>query len=116
MTNNTRRRLLALGTAVGLACTLTPAATAQEGNGNATDEEIAFYENYEVTSLAVGALLERGVLECTIDLDEAMQDAGMDHQGVHYKDYGSPNWIQFNQELQPAWDHIKPALMDDAEL
>ena len=86
------------------------------GNGNATDEEIAFYENYEVTSLAVGALLERGVLECTIDLDEAMQDAGMDHQEVHYKDYGSHNWIQFNQELQPAWDHIKPALMDDAEL
>ncbi|HHU66390.1 hypothetical protein [Corynebacterium sp.] len=32
MTNNTRRRLLALGTAVGLACTLTPAATAQEGS------------------------------------------------------------------------------------
>jgi len=31
---------------------------------------------------------------------------------VHYKEGGAHNWIQFNQELQPAWDHIKPALTD----
>lgn len=81
-------------------------------DGTFTEEEQAFYDNYEITSLAVGGLLERGVLTCTRELDDAMQAAGMDHHVVNYKEGGAHNWIQFNQELQPAWDHIKPALTD----
>ena len=79
-------------------------------NGRLTAEEQAFYEGYEVTTMAVGGLLEAGVLSCTRELDNAMKDAGMTHHKVNYKDAGAHNWIQFNQELQPAWDHIKPAL------
>ncbi|MDO5511785.1 alpha/beta hydrolase family protein [Corynebacterium sp.] len=79
-------------------------------DGTVTPEEQEFYQNYEITSMAVGGLLERGVLTCTQELDSAMQAAGMDHHVVNYKQGGAHNWIQFNQELQPAWDHIKPAL------
>ena len=44
------------------------------------------------------------------DLDAAMRAAGMNHQVVDYKDEGGHNWINFNQQLQPAWDTIRPAL------
>lgn len=79
-------------------------------DGSFTEEEKTFYGTREITSLAVGGLLERGVLSCTQELDDAMRTAGMDHHQVHYKKGGAHNWVQFNQELQPAWDHIKPAL------
>ncbi|MDO5668699.1 MAG: alpha/beta hydrolase family protein [Corynebacterium sp.] len=79
-------------------------------NGRVTAEEQEFYKSYEITSMAVGGLLERGVLSCTQELDDAMKRAGITHHKVNYKDGGAHNWIQFNQELAPAWEHIKPAL------
>lgn len=42
-------------------------------NGRLTAEEQAFYEGYEVTTMAVGGLLEAGVLSCTRELDNAMR-------------------------------------------
>ncbi|WP_257181005.1 alpha/beta hydrolase [Corynebacterium cystitidis] len=60
--------------------------------------------------LAIGYILENGVLECTRDLDKSMRAKGMNHHKVHYKGDGRHNWRNFEQELEPAWDHIRPAL------
>ena len=79
-------------------------------NGSVSAEEAAFYRGQDPTNMAVGTMLELGVLECTQDLDAAMRAAGMNHQVVDYKDEGGHNWINFNQQLQPAWDTIRPAL------
>ncbi|GAB3691394.1 alpha/beta hydrolase [Corynebacterium nasicanis] len=80
------------------------------GNGNASPAERAFYADHDADTAAVGALLERGVLDCTRELDDSLTKAGINHHKVHYKNSGSHNWVQFNEELQPAWEHIRPAL------
>lgn len=60
--------------------------------------------------MVVGYVLENGVLQCTRNLDNAMRAAGMTHQKVHYKGDGRHNWENFEEELEPAWQHIRPAL------
>lgn len=60
--------------------------------------------------LVVGYILENGVLQCTRNLDNAMRASGMTHQKVHYKGDGRHNWENFEEELEPAWQHIRPAL------
>lgn len=60
--------------------------------------------------MVVGYILENGVLQCTRNLDKAMRASGMTHQKVHYKGDGRHNWENFEEELEPAWQHIRPAL------
>ena len=60
--------------------------------------------------LLAGTVLERGALSCTEDLDDAMEDAGMDHQVVDYKGAGVHNWRNFGDQLQPGWDAIRDSL------
>lgn len=79
-------------------------------NGNPTPAERDFYAGHSVDTLLVGGVLERGVLDCTRVLDDALKADGKTDHVVHYKTSGAHNWIQFNEELQPAWEHIRPAL------
>ncbi|WP_040086451.1 alpha/beta hydrolase [Corynebacterium humireducens] len=80
-------------------------------NGAVSAEEAAAYRTQDPTNMAVGTMLELGVLRCTQDLDAALRAHGMTHQVVEYKEEGAHNWINFNRQLQPAWDTIRPALI-----
>ncbi|WIM68322.1 alpha/beta hydrolase family protein [Corynebacterium breve] len=81
------------------------------GNGALTREERALYDKQESPfSMSNGVMLEAGVLSCTKDLDASMRSEGMTHHRVDYSDHGAHNWITFLEHLQPAWDHVKPAL------
>lgn len=79
-------------------------------NGVINDEDRASFDDEPFFNMAAGAILERGVLHCTEQLDQAMTDRGMDHQVVDYTGEGIHNWRNYNAQLQPAWDAIKPAL------
>ncbi len=67
-------------------------------------------DEMDTQALLVGYGLEVGVNACTRDLDKSMRAKGMNHHKVHYKGDGRHNWRNFEEELQPAWDHIRPAL------
>lgn len=61
-------------------------------------------------AMITGAVLEQGTNRCTMRLDEAMKDSGMNHQKVVYQQGGAHRWEFFNQMIEPGWDHIKDAL------
>lgn len=69
-----------------------------------------YYADTPIESLSVGWALEAGTYQCTRDLEKSMKKAGMNHQQVNYRDRGTHNWETFRVELEPAWNHIKPAL------
>lgn len=69
-----------------------------------------YYSDAPVEGLSVGWALEAGTYQCTRDLEKSMKKAGMNHQQVNYRDRGTHNWETFRVELEPAWNHIKPAL------
>lgn len=69
-----------------------------------------YYADTPIESLSVGWALETGTYQCTRDLEKSMKRAGMNHQQVNYRDRGTHNWETFRVELEPAWNHIKPAL------
>jgi len=79
-------------------------------NGTVTDQDLPSYGGDPFFNLAAGSGLERGVLTCTEDLERAMVDRGMTHQVINYKGDGVHNWRNFNEELAPAWETIRPAL------
>ncbi len=81
-------------------------------DGTLNEEDTARYEGQSFFNLAAGTFLERGVLTCTEELDQSMQDRGMDHHLVDYKGEGVHNWANFNDQLAPAWEHIRPALQE----
>ncbi|AGF73153.1 alpha/beta hydrolase [Corynebacterium halotolerans] len=79
-------------------------------NGSLTEADIADYADDPFYNMLAGVVLERGVLDCTEALDDAMHDAGMNHQDVEYKGPGVHNWRNYSEQLQPAWDAVKHAL------
>lgn len=80
-------------------------------NGTINEEDYARYEGNPFFDMAAGTFLERGVLSCTEELDRAMTARGMGHHHVDYKGEGVHNWANFNAQLAPAWEHIRPALL-----
>ncbi|WP_026196286.1 alpha/beta hydrolase [Corynebacterium lubricantis] len=64
----------------------------------------------ETATLAIGSVLERGVLTCTRELDRALSCEGATNHMVHYKGHGLHDWQNFREELEPAWEFIRPAL------
>lgn len=78
--------------------------------GTVTDQDLPSYGEDPFFNLLAGSGLERGVLTCTQDLERAMVDRGMDHQVIHYKGDGVHNWRNFDEELAPSWETIRPAL------
>lgn len=67
-------------------------------------------EALETSTLAIGSVLERGVLTCTRELDRGLSRAGAENHVVNYKSHGLHDWNNFEEELAPAWEHISPAL------
>lgn len=79
-------------------------------NGVIGQEDLQFYAEDPAREIIAGTALERGVLDCTRDLDEAMRERGMTHQVVEYSPAGAHNWRYFNEQLTPAWQTIKASL------
>ena len=78
-------------------------------NGVFAAEDIANYATGNWFDMSSGAVLERGSLECTRQLEAAIGDApGL---RVDYADTGTHDWHTFNRHLRPAWEHIRPALL-----
>ncbi|WP_257202907.1 alpha/beta hydrolase [Corynebacterium cystitidis] len=67
-------------------------------------------DELSMNDLVTSILLERGVYDCTKEMDAAMRDHGMGHHKVNYVHYGVHNWNTFNVELEPAWNHVKRVL------
>ena len=77
-------------------------------NGVFAPEDVANYATGNWFDMSSGAVLERGALECTRQLEAALGDApGL---RVDYAATGTHDWHTFNRHLRPAWEHIRPAL------
>ena len=80
------------------------------GNGVIGQRSRDYYTGKPLYEAAFASIQERGSMHCTISLDESMRAHGMNHQKVVIDSTGTHNWNVFGSQLQPAWDHIKPAL------
>lgn len=80
-------------------------------NGVIEEDDRMTYDDSPFFHMSSGSVLEIGVLACTEKLDEAMRERGMDHHVVDYKGPGVHNWNNYNEQLQPAWDAIRHALL-----
>lgn len=55
--------------------------------------------------------LEVGVRTCTQELGSTLRRHGITKVvEINYTDYGSHEWLNFNQHFGPGWEYIKPAL------
>lgn len=79
-----------------------------EGAASAADEE--FFSQYGPDVALYAMVLEQGSHSCTMDLNAAMKDAGMNHQKVDVQREGMHFWPTFNESIEPAWRHVEPAL------
>jgi len=68
------------------------------------------YTDVPPSTITTGILLEQGAYLCTQELDEAMTDAGMNHQVIEYTGPGVHKWSTFQPQIQAAWDTIRPSL------
>ena len=75
-----------------------------------TDIEVEDYQNLPLQTYITGTVIEQATVTCTSDMDEAMRAEGMTHQKVEYIEQGRHNWANFHRFIEPAWEHIKPAL------
>lgn len=78
------------------------------GNGEIGPDDLATYGG-DVQDLAIGLVLERGVLEGTKAFERALVREGVEHR-VDYSDTGLHNWTNFMKNFDAGWAHIKPAL------
>lgn len=75
------------------------------GNGVLAADDMAVYRD-DVQALAVGVVLERGVLEATEKFERALDKAGVEHEVV-YTPTGAHNWSNFLKNFDAGWDYIK---------
>lgn len=75
------------------------------GSGVLGPEDLAVY-GADVQSLAVGMLLERGVLEGTTAFEQALSRADVEHEVV-YTPTGAHNWVNFMNNFDAGWNYIK---------
>lgn len=75
------------------------------GNGVIGPDDLAVYRE-DVQSLAIGLVLERGVLEGSKAFERELERAGIDHQ-VDYSPSGLHNWVNFMKNFDAGWDYIK---------
>lgn len=78
------------------------------GNGEVGPEDREVYGD-DLQDLAVGLVLERGVLEGTKAFERALDSEGIEHR-VDYAPTGLHNWSTFMRYFDEGWEHIKPAL------
>ena len=75
------------------------------GNGVIGADDLGVYEE-DVQSMAVGLLLERGVLEGSRAFERELKQSGIEHR-VDYADSGLHNWVNFMKNFNAGWDYIK---------
>jgi S-formylglutathione hydrolase FrmB len=75
------------------------------GNGVLAAEDLAVY-GPKVQDMAVGMVLERGVLEGTTAFEKALTQAGVEHEAV-YTPTGAHNWVNFMKNFDAGWNYIK---------
>lgn len=75
------------------------------GNGVLAADDMAVYRD-DVQALAVGVVLERGVLEATEKFERALDKAGVEHEVV-YTPTGAHNWSNFLKHFDDGWNYIK---------
>lgn len=75
------------------------------GNGVLAPEDLAVYGT-DVQALAVGVVLERGVLEGTTAFEQELNKADVEHKVV-YTPTGAHNWVNFMKNFDAGWDYIK---------
>ena len=80
------------------------------GNGVIGADDLGVYGD-DVQSMAVGLVLERGVLEGSKAFGQTLQREGIDHR-ADYSDSGLHNWVNFMKNFDTGWEYIKPALQD----
>ena len=78
------------------------------GNGVIGPDDLGVY-GQDVESLAVGLVLERGVLEGSEAFEQALRRAGIAHR-VDYSESGLHNWVNFMKNFDAGWEYIEPAL------
>ena len=78
------------------------------GNGVIGPDDLGAYGE-DVPSLAVGLVLERGVLEGSRAFEQALRRAGVAHR-VDYSETGLHNWVNFMKNFDAGWEYIEPAL------
>ena len=80
------------------------------GSGVAGPEDFEEYDfGAKPIDMAIGLVLERGVLEGTKSFEKKLKSKGIDHR-VDYSDTGLHNWPNFLKNFDDGWAHIKPAL------
>lgn len=67
-------------------------------------------ESLPVHHVPVWASIEQGMRDCTERLDNAMKEAGMTHQVVHYTTGRIHDWPMYRDEFRPAWDYMRTVL------
>lgn len=68
------------------------------------------YSDIPPSTITSGIQLEQGAYLCTRELEDAMEDAGMEHQVIEYTGAGVHDWDTFGPQLAPAWETIRPSL------
>lgn len=80
-------------------------------NGSIPDSALPVYGPSGSFDQQAGSSLEAGTLQCTKMFDEALQEAGVSAD-IDYADEGAHGWYTFGPQMQPAWNSIRPALVD----
>ncbi|MDR7329149.1 alpha/beta hydrolase [Corynebacterium guangdongense] len=75
-----------------------------------TQASSADHADADLINYVTGTVIEQATLVCTENLDAAMRTRGMAHQRVDYVEDGLHNWRNFHRFIEPAWEHIAPAL------
>lgn len=83
------------------------------GSGVAGPDDLKEYGfGAKPIDMAIGLVLERGVLEGTKNFEKKLKSKGIEHR-VEYSDTGMHNWPNFLKNFDAGWAHIKPALYGD---
>lgn len=77
------------------------------GNVDRTNDE---YQNYPYENFVVGIALEESAYHCTRELERELRDQGTSDLQADYAATGQHDWGNFRRYVEPAWEHIKPAL------
>ncbi|WP_047240686.1 alpha/beta hydrolase [Corynebacterium epidermidicanis] len=82
------------------------------GSGVINDAEREFFYNATRSSeIALSATLEAGVRTCTQRLEREMNRHDLaSNARFAYSDRGAHTWMNFNTQVGPAWEYIRPAL------
>ena len=80
--------------------------------GSLNEDDLKFYASWDPIDVLSGVVLEQGSYYCTKRLAGELESAGAQDIEVVFDDYGAHHWGRFQPHLEPAWEHIKPALQD----